>query len=552
MSTRAVIARRWVLLLSVLLAIVWFGNLEHRALVRPDEGRYSEIPREMVATGDWVTPRLNGLKYFYKPALQYWATAIAYEAFGEHHWTARLWPALTGFLGALFTGWVGARLWGRNAGLIAGAVTASGLFYLAIGHLVTLDMGLTFFLNAGVLALVMAQRAEASERDTRDWMLFGWACLALAILSKGLIGGALPGAALFLYVLLNRDWAVLKKLHIINGTLLLLAICAPWFIWVSLRNPEFAHYFFIHEHFERFLTKVHARYKPWYYFIPILLAGMLPWTGLMLDALLRAWRRQSASGFQVQRFLFIWCVFVYVFFSLSSSKLPSYILPVFPALGLLIAHRVVNMSPRTLAWHAVPFFLLGVVGAVLAPGAVRFADTEVPLPLYQAYVPWLIASGVFLALGSAACFWFAWRGRVVAASIMFAIGGLLAGQCIVSGHNSLSPSNSAYHLVKKFKPVVDAAGPNVPVYSYMMYEQTIPFYLKRTVTLVRYRDEMGFGIDQEPHKAIKTDAEFIARWKADRAAFAIVREESLSFFNTHQLPYEIIARDTRRIILKKL
>ena len=191
------------LALILIFTLAWFGTLEQRRLINPDEGRYSEIPREMVATGDWLTPRLNGIKYFEKPALQYWATAAAFTAFGEHHWTARLWPALTGFLGILATAFATARLFGLQAGLIAGAVLAGSLLWNVIGHVNTLDMGVSFFLAAAVFALCLGQRDEANLREpspeSRRWQDGSWVLMALAILSKGLIGLVLPAAAVVAY-----------------------------------------------------------------------------------------------------------------------------------------------------------------------------------------------------------------------------------------------------------------------------------------------------------------------------------------------------------------
>src|SRR5256885_6503468 len=128
-------SRNRLLALLAAFSLLWFCNLGYRPLVKPDEGRYAEIPREMVASGDWLTPRLNGLKYFEKPALQYWATATAYELFGQTHWAARLWPALTGFLGILFTAFAGVKLWGRQAGIYAGLICASSALYVGIGHI---------------------------------------------------------------------------------------------------------------------------------------------------------------------------------------------------------------------------------------------------------------------------------------------------------------------------------------------------------------------------------------------------------------------------------
>ena len=203
--------RRLQVILLVAFGLIWFSNLEYRKLVNPDEGRYAEIPREMVASGDWTTPRLNDIKYFEKPALQYWATAMAYTVFGEHQWTARLWSALTGFLGVLMVFFTGRRLFGATAGWYAALVLGSSLLWVLIGHVNTLDMGVSFFLSAAVCAFLLAQHDAADARARARWMLAAWAALALAVLSKGLIGLVLPGAALVLYIVIERDWRL--ELH---------------------------------------------------------------------------------------------------------------------------------------------------------------------------------------------------------------------------------------------------------------------------------------------------------------------------------------------------
>ena len=196
------LSRRTLWLLLLALVVIWFGNLEYRYLIKPDEGRYAEIPREMVASGDWVTPRLNDLKYFEKPPLQYWATAVAYEVFGEHQWTSRLWTALTGLAGVLLAWFTGTRLFGREAGLYAALILGSSSLYALMAHINTLDMGVTFFITLGIFSLLLAQQKSA-QVYRRNWMLLAWAALALAVLSKGLMGVILPGAALFLYSLFN-------------------------------------------------------------------------------------------------------------------------------------------------------------------------------------------------------------------------------------------------------------------------------------------------------------------------------------------------------------
>jgi 4-amino-4-deoxy-L-arabinose transferase-like glycosyltransferase len=541
-------ARRNLLLLLLVTLLIWFGTLEYRKLVRPDEGRYAEIPREMVATGDWLTPRLNGIKYFEKPALQYWATAAAYEVFGEHAWTSRLWSALTGFLGVLFAAFAGCRLFGARAGLYAALVLGSSLLYALIAHINTLDMGVTFFMGAGLMGFLLAQREGVAPRERRNWMWFTWASLALSVLSKGLIGVVLPGAVLVLYSLLERDFALWKRLHLLSGLAIFMLIAAPWFIAVSLANPEFFHFFFIHEHFERFLTKVHHRVQPWWSFVPLLLLGMLPWVVTMIDTLLRAWGHEPGRRDHVkpQRFLLIWSVFIFVFFSASSSKLPSYILPIFPALALLIGVRLDHMRARTLFWQTLPIASVAALALWLSPRITEFADVEVPLALYQKYLVWAVWAAALWLGGTLLGLYFSYRDRTTAAVATLAISMLIAGQVALLGHDSLSPSNSAYHIAQKIKPYLR---PDAPFYSVGTYAQTLPFYIKRTVTLVDFQDEMQFGLDQEPDKWIPDMKTFEQIWRKQRYALAMMSPETYDSLARQGLPMREIARDTRRVVV---
>jgi 4-amino-4-deoxy-L-arabinose transferase-like glycosyltransferase len=260
----------------------------------------------MSVTGDWVTPRLNAIKYFEKPPLHYWASAAAFSAFGAHEWTARLWSAVTGLLGVLFALFLGRRLFGPIAGEYAAAVLASSLMYVYVAHTNTLDMGLTLFLFVALGAFILAQRDGTTARDNRLWMHVVWAAMALAVLTKGLIGIVLPGISMVLYTLLERDWRLWTRLHIASGSLLFFAIVTPWFVLVSIRNPEFPWFFFVHEHFLRFTTKIHNRDEPWWYFIPLLLAGTLPWVVTVFSATLRSAPRDVRIGFQPRRFLLVW------------------------------------------------------------------------------------------------------------------------------------------------------------------------------------------------------------------------------------------------------
>lgn len=536
----------WFILAAALL--LWCGNLDYRKLSLSDEGRYSEIPREMAVSGDWLTPRLNGIKYFEKPPLQYWATAAAYRVFGEHNWTARIWPALTGLLGVLFMYFVGARLFNHRVGVFTAAVLASSLLYTALAHILTLDMGLTCFMTLAYGSLLLALDPRASPVTNRRWMLACAAGCALAVLSKGLVGLVLPGAVIVIYVLVRRDFALLRRLHVFKCALLFFAIAAPWFVAVSTANPEFAWFFFIHEHFQRFTTTVHARYQPWYFFIPILLLGMLPWLVTLFDALIHAVRRRrEGKAFDTILFSLIWCGFIFAFFSKSDSKLPSYILPIFPALALLIGVRLDSIRSRTFAFHLAPIAVLALVGLLAVPLTLNLARENIPVDLYEAQIPWLYAGAMALLTGTIAAIIFALRGRLEGAVILCAFAGLTTTQLLVTSEDALSPSHSTWHLVQKLKPYLR---PGVPFYSVRTYEQTLPFYVKRTVTLVEYQDEMEYGLKQEPRLWLPTLADFEAQWRKDEYALAVMSLEVFAELEQKKLPMQVIARDTERIFVR--
>ncbi len=542
------ISRRALFALFVALAAVWFSTLEVRKLIKPDEGRYAEIAREMAASGDWVTPRLNGIKYFEKPPLQYWMTAAAFQAFGEHHWTARLWTGLTGFCGVLLAYFAGRRLFGATAGLLAAAVLASSVMYFAMGHLNTLDMGLTFALQLAVSAFLLANRSTATPRAQRNWMLVAWAAAGLAILSKGLLALVLPGITLIAYSLTTRDFAPWRRLQVLPGLALLLTITAPWFVAVSLANPEFPHFFFVHEHFERFLSPGHRRTQPWWYFAPVLLAGALPWATMALHALVHTWRDGEGDEARAARFLALWSVLTFVFFSTSSSKLPSYVLPILPALALLTGAWLARVRAGTMQVHLLLVLLLALAALAASHLVTRRADAETTLEMMRGFQSWLIAGALGWTVATAAALLLARRGRVALAALALAAGGLAVALGLAVGHDRLSRSNSAYHIAAEIRSLVR---PGVPFYSVRMYDQTLPFYLQRTVTLVEYSDEMGFGLQQEPGLAVPTLAQFEARWHSDADAFAVMEGETYESLRQQGLTMTIVARDTRRIIVRK-
>lgn len=250
------------------MAMCWFATIQVRPLFDPDEGRYAEIPREMLASGDWVTPRLNGLKYLEKPPLQYWATAATYSLLGASEWSSRLWPCALGFLSLVVTSAFVRRIYDPAHGAAAALVLATSPYFVIVGHLNLLDSAFTFFLVSAVFAFLLAQRAAADGASEQGWMMVAWGSVGLAVLSKGVVALLLAGGTLVAYSVICRDWRAWRRLRPRPGVLLFLLITVPWFWLVSQRNPEFLQFFFVHEHFSRFLASVeHA--QPRLYFLPI-------------------------------------------------------------------------------------------------------------------------------------------------------------------------------------------------------------------------------------------------------------------------------------------
>jgi 4-amino-4-deoxy-L-arabinose transferase-like glycosyltransferase len=536
--------RGWVLV--GVFAMVWFASLGFRSLVKPDEGRYAEIAREMAASGDWVTPRLNGIKYFEKPPLQYWATAAAFKAFGEREWTARLWTGLTGFCGVLLAAFAGRALYGPAAGLLAGAVLGSSLMYFIMGHLNTLDMGLAVFLEAALIAFLVGLRAPPAAGAERRWMLVAWAALALAVLSKGLVALVLPFVTLAAYSLVQRDLTPWRRLHFAAGVPLLLAIAAPWFVAVSLANPEFPRFFFVHEHFERFLTTEHRRVQPFWYFAPIVAAGLLPWTTVAAHALVQAWQRAEPGPFRAGRFLVLWSAVVFAFFSASGSKLPSYILPVFPAVAIVAGDALARMPGRMLRSHLIPVLVLALAALPFLHWG-RFDDDPETVAMTGRYVGWLIVAFAILAAGAALAWWRA-RERPVQGALVLSAAALFFSATALLGHEALGRWNSAHYIAGEIRHELK---PDAPFYSVGLYDQTLPFYLRRTVTLVAYADEFEFGLAQEPERRIDTIEAFEKRWREDPMAYAVMSEETRRQLEADGLPMRVLARGFWRIVVAK-
>ena len=536
----------WVWLLAAVVVAVWFGTLDARHLLRSDEGRYAEIAREMFTSGDWVTIRYNGLKYFEKPPFHLWMTVLAYHAFGVGDWQARLWVALSGAIGTLAMVLAARRWFGARVGWLTALVLIAAPSWNLGAHFNSLDMSVSGALACVLAAFMLAQHPDASAADRRRWMWAAWAAMAVATLTKGLIGFVLPGLVLVLYTLLARDWAVWRRLHLVTGSLLMLAIAAPWFVLISLRNPEFPQFFFIHEHWDRYTSTIHHRMEPWWYFVPQLVGGFLPWTGLTprMLGLLRG--DAGRSGFRPLWWLAIWAGAIFVFFSLSDSKLPGYILPVYPALAVLAALALERLDRS--AWNRQLLGALLVAAAALAasPLVARLGGGGTPNVLYRHYMPWIAAACALAVIGILAARRLARRDDrlpSIAAYSLAIFGAVTVG---LAGHETLGRSISGVDLVPPIKAWLK---PNMPIYSVRLLDHTLPFYLRHTTIMVEAPDELAFGVRQEPDKWIPTLAGFEKVWTSGKPALALMSHDTYAKLVADRLPMFAVAEDTRRVVV---
>jgi len=541
----------WLWINLILFLGIWFYMLGARTLVPTDEGRYAEMAREMVATGDWITPRLNAIKYFEKPPLQTWMNAITFELFGLGEWQARLWTGLSALFGIGLIGYTGTRVFNKKVGITAAVILASSFWWAGMGHVNTLDMGLSGMMTLALCSLLFAQRDQATATEQRNGMLLCWLGMALATMSKGPMGIVLPGAVLFIYTFVSRDWRIWQRLHLVKGLLLFFIVTTPWFVLVSQANPEFLHFFFIHEHWERFTSKVHGRYGPWYYFIPLLVLGIFPWLGLLLQSLWHG-TRQLAGTFQPGKMLLIWAAFIFFFFSVSDSKLPSYILPIFPALALLIAMHLDRKAYRGVVVTGMLMSLVGLCGLglwIFSDSIPALNKNAVEGALNHAYLPWVAVTSLLMFLsGVAACLMARYNQQ--RAIWILAWSGFLCGQLLMLGYE---PWGRYIAGTDHLADIQAELTPSMPLYAVGRYEQALPFYLGHTTILVEHPDEMEFGLEHEPQLWIPKRADFVEQWLADQSqgvtAMAILRPDIYADFQQQGIPMRVITQDPRRVIV---
>lgn len=487
----------------VAIALLAFSGLTYE-LADPDEGRYAEIPREMIERGDFVTPTLNYAPYFEKPPLLYWLTAASLMAFGEHEWAVRLVPTLFAFLGLLIVYRLALQSVGQEAARWAPAVLFTSLLYFVMARLLLTDMIFSVFLAGALLAWWQWDRSAGAAR-TRP--LLAGLFLGLAILSKGPVAVVLFGGSLALYVLLARRpfWQSLGSFFVATAAGCLVAL--PWFLAVQAANPYFNHYFFVIQHFNRFSgNNFNEHQKPVWFFLPIAIMGMGLWATLWPWALARvpaSWRQSTPEQRQPWLFLAAWSFFPLFFFSLSSCKLIPYILPSMWPLAALSAYgaqRLLSREKMARGIHATTGAVGVLLLAVLVWGIRKLLEQDPSLsstPVTSSSyviltVMWLLAAAAIVAaprLRSPE-----WRWSAFSLSVVIALGGLIP----VYGD-----LKTGMHLAGIIPETLRAEGPGAActLAQYRGYSQSLGFYTHKRVVLIDYVGEVNLGL-REPEAAI--------------------------------------------------
>jgi 4-amino-4-deoxy-L-arabinose transferase-like glycosyltransferase len=365
-----------VLLVASLCYFFFFFGLAAFGLVGADEPRYAQVAREMLAGHNWVTPTLYGNVWLEKPILYYWGAIVSYKLFGISDWAARL-PGsvfastMVGFVYA----WT--KRFRNGAQLDAVVMTASTVFVFAFARAASMDIHLVAPLTIGLLAWW-----GFYESGKHGWLVLFYAFIGIGTLAKGPVSAALAAMVILVFVAIRREWQVIPRTLWVPGIVIFLAVVLPWYMAVQHANPNFFREFFIEHNLSRFATNRFQHRQHFWYYVPVLVGGTMPWTVFVIAALVRGLKSLRDKEEALLVFLTIWVLVPFVFFSLSQSKLPGYILPAIAPCGILVAvylrRESLKPAPLLIAIHAL------LSGALLAIALIA------PYKLYRMPVPGVV------------------------------------------------------------------------------------------------------------------------------------------------------------------
>jgi 4-amino-4-deoxy-L-arabinose transferase-like glycosyltransferase len=525
--------------LTVLGVLLFLCRLGVPGLMDPDEGRYAEIAREMLLLKDWLIPHLNLVPYLEKPPLVYWLTSVSFSAFGLTEWAARLPAALAALAGVYLAFGLGRALWGERQGFWGAMVLATCGGYVILARILTLDMVFTFFLNLGI---ALGYLALSRERP-RLW-LWAYLALALAVLVKGPVALVLAGLIWSTVAFLKGRQAAYALIRPAGWGLLALVVL-PWFVYVAWRIPEFPRFFLWENHVTRYVSGANFHAEPWWYFGPVLLGLLLPWSGLVPWAL----ARRTAIDPGDRLFLMIWAGVVLAFFSISRGKLVTYILPALLPLALLLGEGLAGLQSRDRHLRGAPgctvsLTLWAVIGWLLV--ALYFWPPGILAPLlHQAAFlkPYLLICLILLALMPT--FTLVTRHLEV-----LLVGALLFGALLPLGMERLALQRSPKAMGLTLR---DHWQPGAALVGVYLYSQGLSFYSGEIFHILEFRTELDFGRRLTPKSGLfLKNRESLQAFAASRPlVFFYLKPKNVSWLK-ERLPreYDILAQQNDCLLVQ--